>query len=777
MATVYDNIPVYVGKRDDHDGVSVEDGSGYFLYGSRCSVNHSVSTSKVKRLGGLGGSCTASSSKNGITSAGDDKCQIEIEFFLLNTSGEFDPPYPSGEYGHNHAYSFLFDSLVKTGSNSIPASGLLRADDEDIYMSYYTGYTGLYGATTGWVSGNFTGVYDHDETGWLTGITGSWLTGITGERTGTYTGAWVEYYSGWITGKYSGFYEHPYLDAFYSGSGWLTGITGERTGIFSGGIADYYIQPRYPSSTGFHLTTGSLTGITGEITGTWTQDFITGWISGVSGSTGWHTGWYSGLTGYAPTGIDRELFSWNSGIVSGSGECNYSWNSGCFSGLVLGYMDISGAKRSGLYNNDACRTNIYLVPPVTGYLTGITGELLTGTGVGGVETGLYTGGLPYWYNSYIHNEQDFAGSIICTGRPTIQEGMQFISNYINEGPVYTTGITGSVEDNMTGLFLYNRNTGVSGDLTGLGGAVTGIYTGDYTGCEDMAWQRYEAILSDDSRSVVFKARLNEYWSGSDTNGFELGYTNDFYFTGTGLTGVPVTTGGIDIEPIPEDERVLEWTGVGGVVTGWSLEEGNGTGEYSFPIRIGGTIYKRCFLDDYSLTVRPFEPVKIKARFSCMDFPTDSEFRANNKKFKDYYSDNMSSNDVVYSYTSSISGISGEILNDELVTNFNYDKRYNRSIVKALGGSKCKDGGRSVVDDVELSVNIESTGFKSFMSLGGSNTDEDIAFTPKDVRGGRMVNKKSMLDFVIPSGTLIVNQQYSADGGGHVVAKIDLKHVF
>lgn len=205
-----------------------------------------------------------------------------------------------------------------------------------------------------------------------------------------------------------------------------------------------------------------------------------------------------------------------------------------------------------------------------------------------------------------------------------------------------------------------------------------------------------------------------------------------------------------------------------------LDSYNGTGENSFPIRVGGNIYKKCFLDDYAVTVRAFEPVKIRAKFNCIDFPKNKTFSNNTKTIKNNYNALMSSNNVVYSYSSTVSGISGQILNSDLITDFSYEKRYNRDIVKPIGtvNGDCITV-RSIVEDVELSVSIESTGFKSFMSRGGDRTQSDISFMPRDVVGDLISPTNEDLKFLVPSGTLIINQQYNAEGGNHQVARIEL----
>jgi len=202
-----------------------------------------------------------------------------------------------------------------------------------------------------------------------------------------------------------------------------------------------------------------------------------------------------------------------------------------------------------------------------------------------------------------------------------------------------------------------------------------------------------------------------------------------------------------------------------------LDSYNGTGERSFPIRIGASIYKKCFLNNYSVTVRPFEPVKLRAKFECIDFPENEDFKNNTNTINNNYNNLMSSNNVVYSYSSTISGISGEILNSELITDFAYDKKYNNELVKKIGND-CT-AVRSIVEDVEINVGIESTGFKSFMSRGGDRIESDILFIPKDVAGDPISTINEDIGFLVPSGTLIVNQEYSTQGGDNSLARLRL----
>lgn len=202
------------------------------------------------------------------------------------------------------------------------------------------------------------------------------------------------------------------------------------------------------------------------------------------------------------------------------------------------------------------------------------------------------------------------------------------------------------------------------------------------------------------------------------------------------------------------------TGVGG------SEIGNATGENFFPIKVGGQIYNRCFLDNINLKINPFAPISIDAKFTSLDFPTEVDFVQDNETINDYYSDLLNANNVVHSYSCEIVGVSGKIINDSLISSFEFNKDYDRELIRKLGS--CKDG-RVVVDKVDLKGSIESTGFKSFMEYGGSKIDADIIFTPKDVTGGYVSQN---LNFTIPSGTRITNQRYNVDGGGHIVGRVD-----
>ena len=202
-----------------------------------------------------------------------------------------------------------------------------------------------------------------------------------------------------------------------------------------------------------------------------------------------------------------------------------------------------------------------------------------------------------------------------------------------------------------------------------------------------------------------------------------------------------------------------------------LDSYNGTGQSSFPIRVGANIYKKCFLDNYSVRVRPFEPVRVRAKFECIDFPENEDFNNNTNSINNNYNNLMSSNNVVYSYSSTISGVSGEILNSELITDFSYDKKYNRELVKKIG-IDC-NSAKSFVEDVEIEANIESTGFKSFMSRGGDRIQSDILFVPRDVDGDPISTINEDIQFLIPSGTLIVSQEHNAQGGENRIARLRL----
>jgi len=174
---------------------------------------------------------------------------------------------------------------------------------------------------------------------------------------------------------------------------------------------------------------------------------------------------------------------------------------------------------------------------------------------------------------------------------------------------------------------------------------------------------------------------------------------------------------------------------------------NYTGLQEFELTIGGNTYDNVFIDQINFSVSPLQVVTASATFTSYDPP--SLGLAGDDSVADY------DDPAVYSYTGvKIGGI------PNLVTNLKYNKTYSRTPVYTLGQERPQ---RHLMDAVDVSMSIESTGIDTFIPYSGEEIIGDFGFTLSD-----------NLDVKVGSGAMILSQDYGVSQGGAVSTTMEIQ---
>ena len=194
---------------------------------------------------------------------------------------------------------------------------------------------------------------------------------------------------------------------------------------------------------------------------------------------------------------------------------------------------------------------------------------------------------------------------------------------------------------------------------------------------------------------------------------------------------------------------------------------NQTGSFGFGVNIGGNSFTNCFLDDYSVSVRPFEPVTVSAKLTSYTPSTAAITSANEQTSLNTALD---SNKIVYGHTCSVLGNGGSVLNTDVLSDISYKKNYNRSPVYTLGASAASS---HLVDGAEAVMTIESTGLNSLINYDGTKLQGFFTLALFDSAG------QSITDFPnvsMPSGSSVTAQSYNVAGGDTLAANATITHV-
>tara|TARA_R110000772_G_scaffold82026_1_gene174148 strand:- start:1638 stop:2654 length:1017 start_codon:yes stop_codon:yes gene_type:complete len=211
--------------------------------------------------------------------------------------------------------------------------------------------------------------------------------------------------------------------------------------------------------------------------------------------------------------------------------------------------------------------------------------------------------------------------------------------------------------------------------------------------------------------------------------------------------------------------------------------GNGSGKNFFPIYAGEQVFNKCFLQNFTVDIKPFEPVTCKASFKSYDPPTSGK----NSELKGLpifqgssgINDLMSHDSFVYGHTCELSGEWGNITDIDAVSQISFGRTYGRKEVYCLGSPTPKE---SLVTNIENQLLIKGTGLKNMLPDDGLKLEEGLRVVLINGAGRRLQtdplanNVKYNLDdgITIHSGAYIVGQTFNNKAGGTMESSIVIK---
>lgn len=194
---------------------------------------------------------------------------------------------------------------------------------------------------------------------------------------------------------------------------------------------------------------------------------------------------------------------------------------------------------------------------------------------------------------------------------------------------------------------------------------------------------------------------------------------------------------------------------------------NQTGAFGFGILIGGNSFSDCYLDNYDVTVRPFEPVTVGASFTSYNPSTAAITSAAESSALNTALD---SNQIVYGHTCPVLGNGGAVLERDILSNINYKRNYNRTPIYTLGAS---DASSQLVDGAESVMTLEATGLKSLINYDGTKLIGGFAVELKDAAGHSISH---FSDLTMPAGSTVTAQSYNVGGGDTLVTNTTITDV-
>lgn len=214
-----------------------------------------------------------------------------------------------------------------------------------------------------------------------------------------------------------------------------------------------------------------------------------------------------------------------------------------------------------------------------------------------------------------------------------------------------------------------------------------------------------------------------------------------------------------------------------------IVSGNGTGKNYFPIYAGNQVFNECYLQNFSVDIKPFKPVTCRASFRSFAPPSsgkNSELRGLPiYQQSGSVNDRMSANSFVYGHTCQLSGAWKDITDLDAISQITFSRSYGRKDIYCLGSPKPRE---SLVSNVENQLNIKTTGLKQMLADDGFKMESGLNIIMKTEDGNRIKTDplangtKYNLDeaFSMKSGAFVVDQSFSNKAGGTIEASITVK---
>ena len=212
-------------------------------------------------------------------------------------------------------------------------------------------------------------------------------------------------------------------------------------------------------------------------------------------------------------------------------------------------------------------------------------------------------------------------------------------------------------------------------------------------------------------------------------------------------------------------------------------EGGATGKNYFPVKVGDNLFGKCFLDNFSINARPFEPVTIDVKmtsYDAMRSSPDTRSISGDYTLPDSnLEDLLDSDKLVYGHTASVTNAS-QAVSDKVLSSISFTKTYARTPVYKLGDINPSD---FLLDAVDSEMRIESTGLEKLIDHSGAKLTSDLTVTLADYAGNKInpfgaggLGGANELKIVMSSGSRVTAENYGIQGGETLVTNATIREV-
>ena len=185
----------------------------------------------------------------------------------------------------------------------------------------------------------------------------------------------------------------------------------------------------------------------------------------------------------------------------------------------------------------------------------------------------------------------------------------------------------------------------------------------------------------------------------------------------------------------------------------------------FPIRIGGNLYKSCYLSDYSVSIAPYVPVALSANFVSLTPFSGGEIVGDATPYGGGVIP-FDPDDIAYGHTCTLSNMTTVV--GSVQSQINYNKRHNRTPIYTLGSTLATS---MLLDGVESEMSITSTGLNNLIDFNGDELGSNVTVNVLNVDGASTIPALTMT-----AGAKVLTEAYTVNGGDTLSASAIIKEI-
>jgi hypothetical protein len=178
----------------------------------------------------------------------------------------------------------------------------------------------------------------------------------------------------------------------------------------------------------------------------------------------------------------------------------------------------------------------------------------------------------------------------------------------------------------------------------------------------------------------------------------------------------------------------------------------------FPVQLGSGVFKKCYMQDYVVSIQPYQPVTVDITFVSLDPPTEQEISGDPNPYANPFNVEppFDGDDFVYGHTCSVENVTDVV--GAAQSSITYRRSFGRTPVFTLGSINATDVR---LNSIEAETTITSTGLENLINFSGDTTANDIAIGLNTTKGDSI----RYFTGIVVSGGAEVHQESYAVGGG------------